>query len=179
MPDIILAEVNGGFWLVRGAQHVDDLLANRLAPDLTVEVVEVANRREISAMWTEHEGDADPGGQPWIIHPAIGRRLKGVADPRSVVFTAWSAMLDAAAQEAIDGAGGWLRQNERGRLSMRQYAPAEAEPGLADLQRLRAQLVCGALARTGADAAAIDHETRPSRASGDIDRIDFIMVIAG
>lgn len=177
MTRIVLAEFAGSVWLVRGDEHFDDLLANVLSKTAAVEFTTCANLDEVRAMWREHGDTENESDEPWLLNPAIVQRIKGRGDARSVTFTPWSAMLDAGARDIVDGTAGWLQANTTARLLLRQFSPADAPAGMADLQSLRGQLLAGALARAGADAASLDHETQHSDAPDDIDRIELVTVL--
>lgn len=177
MTRIVLAEFAGSVWLVRGDEHFDDLLANVLPKTITVEFTDCADLDEVRAMWREHGDTENEGEEPWLLNPAIVQRIKGRVDARYVSFTPWSAMLDAGARETVDATAGWLQANATARLLLRQFISAEAPAGMADLQSLRGQLLAGALARAGADAAGLDHETQLSDTPGDIDRIELVTIL--
>ncbi len=177
MTRIVLAEFAGNVWLVRGDEHFDDLLANVLPETVALEFTTCESHDEVRAIWREHGDTENDGDEPWLLNPAIVRRIKGRYETQSVTFTPWSAMLDESALETVGAAATLLQANPTSRLSLRQFSPAETPPGLADLQRLRGQLLAGALTRAGADAASIDHETHTSDTPGDGDRIEFVAVI--
>jgi hypothetical protein len=69
---VTIAYCNGGWWLVRGVAHLNDMLAAREAPDLTIEIVTVAAWPEVLRLWEEPE----IGKFPWQINPKIIDRLK-------------------------------------------------------------------------------------------------------
>lgn len=177
MTVIVLAEFAGNVWLVRGDEHFDDLLANVLPETVALEFTTCGSLNEVRAMWQEHGDTENEGDEPWLLNPAIVRRIKSRYEAQSVTFTPWSAMLDESALETVGATATRLQANPTSRLSLRQFSPVEGQPGLADLQRLRGQLLAGALARAGADAGSIDHETQTSDTPGDTDRIEFVTVI--
>ncbi len=172
--DVTLAQFGEQVWLVGGDEHIDDLLANTMPPGTTIEFVSVTERREVRAMWERMSTEQTDGAEPWVIHPLIVRRIRGDLGPRSVAFSPWSAMLDTAAQDAIGAAADWLAARPGATITLRQHCGAEPPPGLTDLQRLRGQLVAGALTRGGADAAQLHHETLASAAETDTERLDLI-----
>lgn len=167
MPDVTLARYNGQIWLVGGEEHADALLIGALPSHVTVGLVECENRAMINTLWLERSSESTEGTQPWILNPLLTRRLLATLEPTPalVQFTPWSAMLDAAAQEAMETAAAWLHENQAGTLVLRQFAAATPMPGQVDLQRLRGQLVVAALLRANAD---------PSRISEDIALADTV-----
>ena len=176
MTEIVLAECGGNTWLVEGDQHVDDLLANTLPGSIAVRFVSVPNAAEAHLLWDRRaSGDFD-NMMPWMINPDIVRRIKGGLGLRSLTFSPWSAMLDAAAQDLIAATADWLRHHAPARIALRQFCPADAPPGLADLQRLRGQLVAGAFTRAGAAAGSLDHETGAPEEEGGIDRMELVTI---
>ena len=176
MADVTLAEADGQTWLVAGDGHIDGLLANTLPPTTTVELIACATRAEAWAMWEATSPQALEGGMPWLIHPGIVRRLKGSLGDQCIRFTPWSAMLTDEARTLIASTAGSLAANPAGRLTLRQFCPAAPPPGLADLQRLRSQLVTAALTGAGADAARLEVETKHSEAPADCERFDLVNV---
>ena len=174
MAEIVLAECNGNTWVVEGDQYVDDLLANTLPPSMTIRFIAVLNAAEAHRIWDRRaSGDFD-NTMPWMINPAIVRRIKGGLDSRTIVFSPWSAMLDADAADIIASTADWLRHHAPTRIALRQFCPDDAPAGLADLQRLRGQLVAGALARAGADAGALNQETGAPEDEGSTDRMELV-----
>ena len=176
MADVTLAEINGQYWLVRGDRYVDAVLADALPAGVSVEVVPCATRAEAWAMW--ETDDADPRDMPWMINPLLARRMCGGANEATIRFTAWSAMLSDVAQAELAAAADWLRAEPAGRLTLRQFCPADPPAGLADLQRLRGQLVGAAIVGKEAGAPRIDGVTETSAETEDTERLDIIRVAA-
>ena len=172
MADIILAECGGTTWLVEGIRHMDDLMRNMLPASVTISFVTCATTDEALAMWAERNGaDEEENPVPWMINPAIVRRIRATLEGPAITFAPWSAMLDADAEQLLAG----LADRMAGRtLLLRQFAPAEPPPGLADLQRLRGMLVSAALVRAGADAALLTHATAEPAKPDDANRIEFV-----
>ena len=89
MADILLAECEANVWLVGGEAHLDDLLANTLAPDVSIELVTCDSVPDVRALWARHGGDA-AAGMPWLVHPAIVARVKaalrGTVPDQAVLF---------------------------------------------------------------------------------------------
>jgi len=176
VADIVLAEFAGRVWLVRGDEHFDDLLRNELPRSVSVVFLPCASHDEVLALWREHDTPERDDDAPWQLNPAIVRRIRGTPGAQSVLFAAWSAMPDAAAQVTIEDVATSLRGDLAARLMLRQFSPAAPPPGFTDLQRLRGTLLAAALARAGADAASLDHETHASEALADVDRIDLVTI---
>ena len=76
MADILLAEFEGRVWLVSGEEHLDDLLANTLSPDVSVELVPCQSVAAVRDQWAQHGGDPS-AGMPWLVHPNIVARVIG------------------------------------------------------------------------------------------------------
>ena len=166
MADVTLAEFNGNVWMVGGEQHLDALLFNTLAADVTIEILPCASQAELRALWVQHSGGED-GAEPWVIHPNVARRIRGGGG--AICFAPWSVMLDEAAHGTIRAAADALADGAR--LTLRQSCPADAPAGLAELQRLRGQLVAGALAAAGIAAERLDHATEQGAAADQSDRL--------
>ena len=179
MADVTLAEVGGIAWLVAGDEHIDGILANMLPPTATIEVIAFPSRADAWAFWQEKSPDAAAaGGMPWVINPAIMRRIKGSLGDQCIRFTPWSAMLTEEARALIATTAEWLASKPDARVTLRQFGPAEPPAGLADLQRLRGQLVSAALTGAGGDAARLDAETAASDVPEDSERLDLVGVTA-
>lgn len=161
MADIILAECGGQAWLVGGEQYLDDLLANTLPPDISIELVTCESNRDLNELWVQNGGPRAKTGLPWTIHPAIFARVRRASAPdRSVFFGQWSARLDEDAQMTIRSTAGWAQQQEAYEVALVRYVGAEAEAGLAELADLRAGLVASQLLKFGIPAERITRETR-------------------
>jgi hypothetical protein len=174
MADVTLAEFDDQVWLVAGENFIDELLANMMPPGTTIEFVSCASRAEVWALWAENSLEPVDGVDPWIIHPGIVRRIKGsVAEPR-VQFAPWSAQLSEEAKDTIGNAANWLAANPAGRITLRQFLPASPPGGLADIQRVRAMLVIGALTGAGSDAGRLDQETIPTEEPAAMERLEFV-----
>lgn len=176
MADVTLAELNGQMWVVGGEEHLDALLFNDLPEGVAVRFVTCATHAEMFGMWPGRLLDEMAGAQPWLLNTLIAARIRNQfgLGQRSVTFTPWSAMLDGAAQDTMAAAAAWLAQNPGGRLVLRQFAPASPVPGLADLQRLRAQLGAGALAGAGVAAGQVGDEMGDAEGAADTERLDIL-----
>ena len=150
MADIILAEFGGGAWLVGGEAHIDDLLMNTLPAGVTVEVVACASREEMIALWVSHGGRPDEVGDPWMIHPGIvNRERRQISSDFTVRFGEWSAMLDQAALEMIAAAAAAASRSPDAAVVLTEYLDPIAPAMIADLSRLRAQLIEQRLVEAG------------------------------
>ncbi len=180
MADVILADCEGQVWLVKGDEHIDELLAGTLPAGITVEFLPFTSRAAVFGLWRDMSVESTDGAQPWVLHPEIVRRIRGSfgLQQRVVVFQAWSVLLDPAAREVVADAAEWLSGNAGGTLLLRQFAPDAAAPGHADLQRLRGQLVAGALAGVGADPARMSQDTAAAQTDADAERLEIVIVAA-
>lgn len=149
MADITLAEFNDRVWLVGGEEHIDDLLANTLAPHLSIEIVACASESALRALWIAKSGDPGSAGMPWLIHPDIANRIRGIAPVLAVAFAPWSALLDAAAEGVIDAAARRAADVAAARVEIVSYLDPAGPPRIVTLARLRADLVEDALAARG------------------------------
>lgn len=157
MADITLAEFNGRVFLVGGEVHLDDLLANTLAAEVSIELVQCERQSEVHALWVQHGGEqqAGVGGQPWTIHPNIVARIRRHSPDYAVFFAQWSAMLDADALTVIDAAAHWAQANPEAPVEVVEYVDEAGPPAIAALAGVRMHLVEERLAERGVDRARI------------------------
>lgn len=176
MAELVLAECQGQVWLVNGDHHIDDVLNGRLPANVSVEYITLLNRGAVIDMWMRLSAEADENGMPWMINPALLGRLRGAFNPgvRSIGFAPWSVLLDASATATLTEVATWLAADETRRLRLRQFALDAAEPGKADLQRLRGQLVLAALTRAGVAPERVTEETVPTASAEECERMDVI-----
>ena len=73
MADITLAEFNGRVWLVGGEVHIDDLLANTLPPDVSIEMVRCESQSEVHSLWVQNCGEPASAADA-VDHPSQYRR---------------------------------------------------------------------------------------------------------
>ena len=177
MADIILAEHQGQAWLVSGEGHIDDLLANTLPPNLTIEFVACESKSAVRELWVLHCGEPEFAAAPWIIHPGIVTRLRGTPAAGRVVFTPWSAMLDDGARAVIATAAARAAQAGGGAVVLTRYLDADGPQALADLVNLRSSLIEAQLIAHGIGAERIARATGPRRAA-DIEHIDIVVAAA-
>ena len=179
MADITLAEFNNRVWLVGGEVYIDDLLANTLAPEVSIELVRCESQSDIRDLWVQNCGEPTTGGMPWIIHPAIAERIRRSSPDYAVYFAQWSAMLDPDALAVIRGAANWLSQHPEAPVTLAEYLDPEGPQAMVDLSRLRAQLIEDKLAEHGIERGQI---ARLRRSTADVpgmaqesQRVDIIV----
>lgn len=160
MADITLAEFQGRVWLVGGEQYIDDLLANTLAGDVSIELLPCENKSDVQALWVQHCGQPNSPGDPWMIHPAIVARIRRSSSDYSVFFAEWSAMLDKDAHTVIASVAAWARENTQALLQLTEFLDPAGPKAIADLSRLRAQLVEDRLIEAGVLQERIGRTTR-------------------
>jgi hypothetical protein len=162
MADITLAEFNGNTWVVGGEQHIDDLLANTLPSDITIEFVPCDSKTDVMTLWLQNCGPPPEGiiCDPWIIHPAIIQRVRRASPDYAVFFAQWSAMLDDDALAVIHGAATSALEHQDASLFIAEYLDPEGPSPIADLQRLRAHLIEEKLASHGVERTRLQRITR-------------------
>ena len=168
MADILLAEFEGRVWLVSGEVHLDDLLANTLSPDVSVELVPCESVAAVRDQWARHGGDPS-AGMPWLVHPNVVARVMGVtrgASPdHAVMFGPWSVLLDQAALAVIEAAAAQANRQPEATITLAEYLDPAGPQAIADLSRLRAQLIEDQLAANGVPRERI---SRVRRAVGEV-----------
>ncbi len=160
MADITLAEFNGCMWLVGGEKLIDDLLANTLAPGISIEVVPCEHKSEVHKLWHKLCGERVGFGEPWLIHPAIADRTRRKLIGETVVFAEWSAAIDQEGQGVIAGVVGRCASDDTIMIDVVEFRDEGGPKSAADLSRLRAQLVEEALVGAGLDAGRIGRVTK-------------------
>lgn len=175
MADIVLAEFSGRAWLVRGEQHIDDLLANTLPTDVSIEVVACESKSEVGHLWCQYGGAADAADELWLIHPAIVARARGQSGEMHVIFAEWSASLDAAALAIVETASGKASARPECILTLVRYLAADGPAMAADLANLRTGLLEARLASGGVPTDRIVRETQAIPHDGYQDRIDLVI----
>jgi len=149
MADITLAEFNNRVWLVGGESYIDDLLANTLEPNVSIELVRCESQSDVHDLWVQNCGGSTTASMPWIIHPNIAERIRRSSPDYAVYFGQWSAMLDADAHAVIRGAVNWLSQHPEATVTLAEYLDPDGPQAMVDLSRLRAQLIEDKLAELG------------------------------
>jgi len=168
MADITLAEYKGRVWLVGGEAHLQDLLANTLPAGISTELVQCAGPEDVKNLWAQLCGPRQPegvGGMPWQIHPAIVDRVRRSAPDFSVFFAQWSAMMDDEALGVISAAALQAKQNPEAPVIVAEFLDPDGPQAIADLSRLRAQLIEDKLVENGVDRSRV---TRDKRDVGDV-----------
>lgn len=160
MADITLAEFNGRVWLVGGEAHIDDLLANTLSKDVSIELVACERKSDVHDLWIQNCGEPVLAGDPWIIHPAIVDRIRRASPDYAVFFAQWSVMLDADALTVIASAAAWARDNPQAPVLLAEYLDPAGPQAMIDLSRLRAQMVEEKLVEGGIARDRIAHAKR-------------------
>ncbi len=149
MADIVLAEYNGQAWMVGGVDHIDDMLANTLPDNVSIEIVICESNSEINELWERYCGEPVPGTMPWAIHPGIVKRIRRQSTGHSVFFEQWSANLDRDAMEVIRGASNWAMQFEEAEVHLVAYAREKPGRAARDLANLRSGLIEEELEKLG------------------------------
>ena len=165
MSEIILADLNGRTWLVGGEDHIDDLLANTLGPGITIEVVPCTTKAEVMALWVQHCGEPNRTGDPWMLNPAIAKRVRDVIADHAVLFAQWSAMLDQDAETVIAAAANFALSEQALPVVATEYLDEGASQALADLSRLRAHLIEEKLVEAGVNRGRLG---RARRTTGEV-----------
>ena len=165
MADITLAEFHGRVWLVGGEPYIDDLLANTLAADVSIEIIPCEQKSQVNALWEQHCGPQQGNTDPWIIHPAIVARIRRSSADYSVFFAEWSAKLDNDANTVIASVAAWARDNPEASLRLVEFLDPAGPQEIAELSQLRAKLIEGKLTAAG---VAADRITREQRGVGDV-----------
>ena len=179
MADIVLAEHNGQTWLMSGETFIDDLLANTLQPDVTIEFVVCESESDLENVKARHLAAGAEGSDPWIIHPAIASRVRlgsAAVDPSGhrVVFSPWSAARDANA-DAVIAAAATQAAGSDSRVVLTSYIAPDGPPPMADLAALRSSLIEAELTRLGVPPSRIARARRDSDAGTSADHIDIMI----
>jgi hypothetical protein len=160
MADITLAEFNGRVWLVGGEAHLQDLLANTLPPEISTELVQCERAEDVRSLWAQLCGPPPADGTPWQIHPAIVARIHRTWPDYAVYFAQWSALLDNEALAVINAAALQANENPEAPVVLAEYLDPKGPQAIADLSRLRAQLIEDRLAESGVDRDRVTREKR-------------------
>jgi hypothetical protein len=177
MADIVLAEAEDRVWLVAGEAHLDDLLANTLPPEVSIELVVCEHAAAVRTLWLRSGGDPS-SGMPWLVHPAIVARVRAANRPggptHAVLFSPWSALLDPPAQAAIAAAAAAQAGDAAG-VTLVDYRDPAGPPALADLSRLRVQLIEAQLMALGLPPDRIRRQQRDATEDADTQRVDIVV----
>jgi len=179
MADITLAEFDGRVWMVGGEPYLDDLLFNSLDRNISIEIIPCETKSQVQEMWLQMCGPQAVSGDPWLIHPAIVARIRRGSSDYSVLFTEWSAMLDSQAHGEIAAVVTWAAANPGASFELVEFLVPGAPKGMADLSRLRAQLVEDKLVELGVTASLISRAQRDlpdaDGKTADSRRIDIVV----
>ena len=171
--DIVLAEYGSQAWLVRGEQHIDDLLANTLPPEVSIQIVACESKNGVERLYLDNGGE--DASELWLIHPGVVNRAKGQTGTLTVQFAEWSAKMDDRAEEAMRTALDMLNHDASTILTL---TVSEAESGnamAADLQRLRTGLLQARLVSLGATAERLRVQTASAAADAAADCITLVV----
>ncbi len=141
MADITLAEFKGRVWLVGGEAHLHDLLNNSLPNNVSIEMLNCERLSNVTDLWVQHCGERQTSGMPWQLHPAIVTRIRRRSPDYSVYFAQWSVLLDHDALTVIKAAANWAQENPAMPVTLAEYVDPAGPKAIADLSRLRAQLI--------------------------------------
>lgn len=175
MADITLAELQDRVWLVGGEDRLDDLLANTLPPGITTEIVPCAAMEEVMDLWVRHCGPPRRTGDPWLINPAIVKRIRGSVADHAVAFPPWSALLDEAAEAVIQAAATLALSHPDLPVTLVEYRDEAAGRAIADLQQLRLMLIEERLTAHRIAASRIRRRTRGVDPAKESQRIDILV----
>jgi hypothetical protein len=182
MADITLAEFNGRVWLVGGEAHLHPLLANTLAKNVSIELLRCERLSDVTDLWVQHCGKPETEGMPWQIHPDIVARIRRRSPDYAVFFAQWSAMLDQDALTVINAAITWARENPAAPVMLAEYVDLAGPKAIADLSRLRAQLIEDKLTASGIGTDRITRARRDidegAGMSQESQRVDIIVPTA-
>jgi hypothetical protein len=164
MADITLAEYNGSVWLVGGVAYLDDLLINALPADITIELVTCERKGDVHAMWRELSGEPAFAGDPWIIHPAIVRRIRGTPPSFAVMFAAWTVMPDTDGLRVIAQAAATAAASPATSIVLASHVNFDAAAAVVELSSLRLRMIEDALEQAAVPRARILREQRDGSA---------------
>jgi outer membrane protein OmpA-like peptidoglycan-associated protein len=119
---------------------------------------------------------------PWQIHPNIVQRIRRRSPDYAVFFTQWSAMLDQDALTVINAAATWAQENPSMPVVLAEYLDPAGPQAIADLSRLRAQLIEDKLTAAGIGRERITREKRGidegAGMTQESQRVDIIVIAA-
>jgi hypothetical protein len=183
MADITLAEYNGSVWLVGGVAYLDDLLINALPAGISIELVTCERKGDVHAMWRRLSGEPAFAGDPWIIHPAIVRRIRGTPPSFAVVFAPWTVMPDADGMRVIAQAAATATADPDSSMVLAAYVEPDATAAAVELSSLRLRMIEDALERAAVPRARIVREQRDASTLAGLTagggRVDIVMRPAG
>ena len=179
MADIVLAEHRGQTWLVSGERYIDDLLANTLPRDVSIEFVACESESDVTILWVQNCGPPTDSGAPWMIHPAIAKRIRRSSEGHVVYFGQWSAMLDDDAQSVIRSAVIWAQEFSETDVTLVTYVAEGGPKAVADIANIRCTLIEAELTGAGIAAERIKRANRdPALVPGmgaESQRVDIVI----
>jgi hypothetical protein len=179
MADIVLAEHQGVTWLVSGERYIDDLLANTLPDDISIEFVACVSHSDVNGLWVQNCGESTTSAAPWMINPAIVNRIRRASPGHSVYFGRWSAMLDDDARSVIRSSADWAKKCRDADVVLVSYLEAGGPRMISDLANLRGSVIEADLIELGIAQSRIVRATRDmsgvSRVGPESDQIDIII----
>lgn len=178
MADIVLAEHRGQTWLVSGERYIDDLLANTLPRDVSIEFVACESESDVTVLWVQNCGQPTQSA-PWMIHPAIAKRIRRTSEGHVVYFGQWSAMLDEDAHSVIRSAVIWGKEFGEADMTLVTYVAEGGPKAVADIANIRCMLIEAELTAAGIAAERIRRANRdPALAPGmgeESQRVDIVI----
>lgn len=170
MADIVLAEHRGQAWLVCGERYIDDLLANTVSAEISIEFIRCESHADVTALWSRN-GGGEMG--PWAIHPGILQRFRRAAEGYSVSFGPWSALLDDAALDVVRTAA--VEAVDRDEATVAVVCYGSEAPMVRTLGDVRKGLIAAALAEHGVAASRVVQRWRED--GEDEGRVDIVIQV--
>ena len=174
MADIVLAEHRGHIWLVSGERYIDDLLANTLPGDISIEIVACELHADVNDLWSR---SGDQSDSPWMINPAIVRRIKQATAGNSVLFGQLSIMLDDEARSAIAAAVNKALLHSGSDVVLASFVEPGSPRMMIDLANLRCSVIETELVAQGVALTRISRSTRDFSAEHGANARDLIDIV--
>jgi hypothetical protein len=179
VADIVLAEHRGQTWLVSGERYIDDLLANTLPRDVSIEFVACESESDVTVLWVQNCGQPTDSGAPWMIHPAIAKRIRRASEGHAVYFGQWSAMLDEDAHSVIRSAVIWAQEFAEADVTLVTYVSDDGPKAVADIANIRCSLIEAELVGAGIASERIKRANRDAAAlagmGAESQRVDIVI----
>lgn len=173
LADIVLGEVSGQAWLVRGEQHIDDLLGNMVPPDVSIEVVACESKSAVDALWRRwNDGETT---EMWLIHPAILNRVRGAPSQTAIVFATWSVAIDADALKVIALTVQAAADRADAVIALVRHVTADGGRTADDLGSLRCTLIEGQLMEAGIPASRLARDTKPAATPAHAEWVELLL----
>jgi hypothetical protein len=149
MSGIVLADYQGQAWLVCGERYIDELLANTLPGDISIEFIACGSHADVNELWLQNRDEPAPSCAPWVINPAIVNRVRYGPSGHSVYFTPWSALLDDAAKSVIRAAAVRAARCFASNVTLASHAEPETPRMIGGLAELRCGMIESELTALG------------------------------